>query len=108
MLPCIFTDSVAVRYFLRVPQDLNRFTLHFRKCREISDEEEDKESSGRGQLKGSAPQDYGMGTTRYWGINWKEERVYSQEPDKEFKFYLLTLLILFVIVYAVQAIMVHK
>ena len=97
------------RYFLRVPQDLNRLTLHFRKRKEITDEEEEEgEGGGAGQLKGSSAQDYGIGKTKYWGINLKEERAYSQEPDKAFKFYLATLLILFVIVYIVQAIMVPK
>ncbi|CAI8016353.1 hypothetical protein GBAR_LOCUS10031, partial [Geodia barretti] len=96
-------------YFLRVPQDLNRLTLHFRKRKEITDEEEgEEEGESCGQVKGSSAQDYGMGKTKYWGINLKEERAYSQEPDKAFKFYLATLLILFVIVYIVQAIMVPK
>ena len=99
-------SSLSPRYFLRVPPDLNRLTLHFRKRKEITDEEEEEE--GGGQLTGSSAQDYGMGKTKYWGINLRDERAYTQEPDKAFKFYLGTLLILFLIVYAVQAIMVHK
>ena len=52
---------------------------------------------------------YGVTMRRkYHGINLGEERSYSQEPDKEFKFYLGSLLLLFVIIYAVQAIMVYR
>ena len=75
------------------------------------DEEEEEEGQSCGQPAGSSAQGYemgGMGKTKYWGINLREERAYTQEPDKAFKFYLGTLLILFVIVYVVQAIMVHK
>jgi hypothetical protein len=86
--------------FLTPPNDLNRFTLHFRKRMYVNEDHDDTlQDDGRS---------YGMMNTRYHGINLSEERAYSQEPDKEFKFYLGTLLLLFLIIYAVQAIMVHR
>ena len=68
---------------------------------EVNLEEEDEEEVQCGT-------DYRLVHTKYHGINLKEERSYSQEPDKAFKFYLATVLILFVIIYTVQAIMVHR
>ena len=108
---CMFTFSMfsiylcaslypLYRNFLTPPNDLNRFTLHFRKRMYVNEDHDDTlQDDGRS---------YGMMNTRYHGINLSEERAYSQEPDKEFKFYLGTLLLLFLIIYAVQAIMVHR
>ena len=39
---------------------------------------------------------------------WKLNRSYSMIPDKEFKFYLASILILFILIYASQAIMVYR
>lgn len=39
---------------------------------------------------------------------WKLNRSYAMIPDKEFKFYLGSILMLYVIIYAAQAIMLYK
>ena len=39
---------------------------------------------------------------------WKLNRQYALQPDKEFKFYLSCVLLLFVIIYLTQAIMLTK
>ena len=67
--------------------------------------DEEEEGGEEGAVSGGS---YGMIRSEYSGINLKEERSYSQEPDKAFKFYLGTLLFLFVVIYAVQAIMVYR
>ena len=66
----------------------------------VSNDDHDDTSGNYGNYK--------IMNARYHGINLSEERAYSQEPDKEFKFYLGTLLFLFVIIYTVQAIMTHR
>ncbi len=40
--------------------------------------------------------------------NWKLNFTYARLPDKEFKWYLLNIFVLFGIIYAVQAIMLYK
>ena len=94
---------LSPRNFLKVPPDLNRVTLNFRKCERVSGEEE-----GGGDEGALSSRSYEMTHTRYRDISLKEELTYSQQPDKEFKFYLGTLLLLFIIIYTVQAIMVYR
>lgn len=39
---------------------------------------------------------------------WKLNKAYSMLPDKEFKFYLASVLLLYIIIYIAQAIMLYK
>ena len=80
---------------MSTPSDLNRVTLHIKKRTEVTEPAEDLVYGERVRIE------------RH-GIDHKQERIYSREPDKEFKFYLATLLMLFVIIYVVQAIMLHR
>ena len=116
MHTCLY--SLPLREFLSTPADLNRFTLHIKKRpeegskkkkkkRERKQEEEEDEEEEQEEEEKLNHGDEGC-LSACPGIDIQQERSYSHEPDKEFKFYLGTLLLLFIVIYVVQAIMLHR